>query len=73
MLTETLHEILIKREERGLEKGLKRGLKRGKLEGIKEGKAQTAIQLLKEGLDTEFIAKVTGLSKKEIDRLKAKL
>ena len=73
MLTETLHEILIKREERGLEKGLKRGLKRGKLEGIKEGKAQTAIQLLKEGLDTEFIAKVTGLSQKEIDKLKAKL
>ena len=57
MLTETLQEILQKREKKG----------------IKVGKIQTAIQLLKEGLDTEFIAKVTGLSKKEIDKLKVKL
>ena len=73
MLTETLQEILQKREEKGIKKGIKEGIKEGIEEGIKKGKTETAIQLLKEGLDTEFIAKVTGLSKKEIDKLRSKL
>ncbi|RLD10813.1 hypothetical protein DRI50_10655 [candidate division KSB1 bacterium] len=73
MLTETLEEILRKREEKGIRKGIRKGLREGKQKGIQEEKMNTAIQLLKEGLDVNFIARVTALSQEEIEKLKNKL
>jgi predicted transposase/invertase (TIGR01784 family) len=65
MLSETLHEILKEREEKGI--------KKGKKEGIKGGLLKTATELLKEGLGEDFIRRVTGLPLKEIKRLKNEL
>ena len=48
-------------EERGIEKGRK--------EGIKKGKAEVAVNMKKQGINTETIAQCTGLSVKEIDEL----
>ncbi len=42
----------------------------GKEEGIKEGIETVAKEMLKQGTDIEYIAKVTKLSKEEIERLK---
>ena len=65
MIVETLMEMQKKWENKGLRKG--------KQIGAQETRIKTATQLLKEGLDVEFIARVTGLSQKEIETLKKNL
>ena len=62
----------------GLEKGLQEGERKGKLKGIQEGKLkgeqkrnrEVALNMLKEQANISFISKVTGLSEKEISKLK---
>ncbi len=61
MLSETLEEMRKKWEEKG------------EREGIKKGLLKTATKLLKEGLGTDFIHRVTGLPLKEIEKLKKDL
>jgi predicted transposase/invertase (TIGR01784 family) len=51
------------RDER--EEGMKIGEKRGE----KRGKIETAINLLKMGIDIDKIVKATGLKQKEIEKL----
>lgn len=50
-----------------------RGIKKGKEEGIEEGREQATkelvLELLKAGSSIEFIAKITRLDKKEIEKL----
>lgn len=46
-----------------------RGEARGKAEGEIEGIKKTALNLLKEGTDPQFVAKVTGLSLDDVKRL----
>ena len=46
---------------------------RGEVRGKAEGKTEVAINMLKEGADAAFIAKVTGLSLAEIEYLKERL
>lgn len=53
-------------EERGHEKGLKKGLREGRQERDRE----VILNMLQEKADISFIAKVTGLSKEEINKLK---
>lgn len=62
-----LDEKAIKRraEEIGREEGLKQGLQ----EGIKEEKINMTKKLLSEKMDFSFIAKVTGLSITEIEKI----
>lgn len=48
------------------EKGIKKGIK----EGIKEGKIEIARQCLKEELEMELIVKLTGLTEKEVEKIK---
>lgn len=61
----------IKRQER--ERGLKIGIKKGKIEGRIEGKREAATEIALEfkkmGLPIADIAKVTGLSVAEIEKL----
>ena len=47
--------------EEGLQKGLQKGLKKG----VK----QVALNMLKEGSEVSFVAKVTGLSEEDISKL----
>lgn len=45
------------------------GINEGKLEGKIEGKIETAKRMKEKGLDTSFIAEMTGLSSDEIIKL----
>lgn len=51
------------------EKGIKKGIEKGIEKGIKKGKIETAKIAKAEGVSFEFISKMTGLSKKEIQDL----
>jgi hypothetical protein len=55
--------------EEGLAKGRQIGVKEGKQIGVKEEKLKTARELVKNGVDITIIAKATGLSIKEIEKL----
>ena len=67
--------------ERGMEKGIEQGIEQGRTEGIAEGeksgiergaaqeKREIAKQMLKEGMTKELIAKLTGLTLREIQVL----
>ena len=51
------------------EEGKKQGKKEGKIQGKKEQSIEISRKMIKEGLEIEFISKVTGLSKEEIEKL----
>ena len=59
--------------KKGREEGEKRGEKRGIVIGIEEGKKEkiqeVALKMLDEGMEVSIICKVTGLSKKQIEKL----
>ena len=61
-----MFEAAIRKES---QKSLKMGLIKGKIEGKKEGKIEIAIQMIIEGMKADLIARVTGLSLKEIEKL----
>ena len=52
------------------EKGIWKGEKKGRREGRQEERQQVVLNMLKEKADISFISKVTGLSEKEIKKLK---
>ncbi|NOU19132.1 MAG: DNA repair protein [Bacteroidales bacterium] len=61
----------IRAEERKIrEEAVRVAEKEGKLEGKKEEKIEIAKNSLKEGLSVELIIKLTGLTKKEIEKIK---
>ena len=53
-------------KEKGHWEGERKGLKKGR----QEGRQEVVLNMLKEKADIAFIAKVTGLSEKEIKKLK---
>ena len=55
-----------------IEYGEKRGLEKGREEGREEQNKEFVLKLLKEGTELAFISKVTGLSEKEILKIKNK-
>ncbi|MCY4778898.1 hypothetical protein ORI89_04500 [Sphingobacterium sp. UT-1RO-CII-1] len=61
----------IKRQERekGLQKGLQTGLEKGKADGKREEAIAIALEFKKMGLPIADIAKGTGLSVEEIEKL----
>ena len=54
----------------GKQEGRQEGKQEGRLEGLQEGREQVILNMLKEKIDTSVISKVTGLSEKEIKKLK---
>jgi predicted transposase YdaD len=68
-LREGLEKGLKKGLEQGLEQGIQKGLEKGKKEGEKEAKIKIAKNLL-DILDNETIAKKTGLSLDDIEKLR---
>ena len=55
--------------EKGIEKGIEKGRQEGMQEGIKQGNIQNARGMKAEGIPTETIAKITGLTPDEIAKL----
>ena len=64
-------------EARGLEEGMDKGLEKGRAEGLAEGEAkgevkkarETAAAMKAKGFSLADIADITGLSKKEIEKM----
>lgn len=59
--------------ERGNAKLRKQIFAEGRTEGKMEGLTETAKMMLKENVDINFILRMTGLSKKELDKIKEKM
>ena len=53
-----------------LEEAERRGMEKGMAEGKAEGMAEVALGLLREDISLEVISKTTGLSAKEINKLR---
>ena len=64
------HAIYDKGLDDGIEKGIQKGFEEGKNKGAKEKEIQIAKKMLREKASIEFIIKVTGLTKEEIEKLK---
>ncbi len=54
-----------KAEETGIEKGIEKGIE----QGIEKNTRETALKMIKSGLDIKLIANITGLSVEEIEKL----
>lgn len=54
----------------GFEEGIEKGIEKGKAEGEKEKAIEIAMNLLKMNLSIEAICEATGLTEKEINKLK---
>ena len=70
-----LEEGEAKGKAKGLEEGKAKGLEEGKAKGLEEGKANKSIEIarnmISSGLDSDTIARCTGLSKSEIGNIKS--
>ena len=68
-----LKEGMEKGMKEGIEKGMKEGIEKGMKEGIEKGigeeRIRTARKMKAEGLGTDMITKITGLTPNEIDAL----
>lgn len=60
-------------KEEGIKEGKKEGLKEGLLKGKKEANMETAIKLLKKGMEIKDIIDITGITKKQIEILRKSL
>ena len=68
-MKEAREQGLAEGETKGREEGRQEGLAEGLAEGRREEAIAIALELKKEGLSTDFIAKTTKLSKEEIENL----
>ena len=66
----SLREGILKGRQEGHLKGRQEGRLKGRLEGRHEGVRKVVLKMLKEDVDLKFISKITGLSKREINKLK---
>lgn len=57
-------------KEEGRLEGIQKGIQKGRLEGIQKGRLEVVRNMLDNKMDASLIAKVTGLPKKEIQKLK---
>jgi len=55
--------------ENGMRVGMEKGMEKGILKGIIDGKLEVARSLLALGQSLEFIAKATGLTTEELEKL----
>ena len=58
--------------QEGMQRGIQEGQQKGLQKGLQEGRQQVILNMLKKKADISFISEVTGLSKKEINKLKKK-
>ena len=67
---EDWEDSLVYEHKRGLEEGHEKGLEEGLEEGNQQATEKIALSLISEGLDTEFIARTTGMSESDIEKLR---
>ena len=60
---------MMEAKKEGLKQGIEKGMEKGRSEGIEQSKEEIALNMLKANLDADLISKITGLSKKEIQKL----
>ena len=66
----TLAEIFREEgKEEGILKGMEKGMEKGIEVGAKQGKIEVAKNAIREGMELGLISKLTGLSKKEIEKI----
>ena len=65
----TLEYMIAEAKEEGLEQGRTEGLAEGEASGRAEREIEMAKAMKSEGIDAETIAKVSGLSAEEIEKL----
>ncbi|WP_249869054.1 Rpn family recombination-promoting nuclease/putative transposase [Oceanobacillus saliphilus] len=70
---EEIFELSNSWERRGREAGREEGRQEGRSMGKKEERRNIALELLKEGLATELIAKVTHMTREEVEELQKDL
>ncbi len=56
-------------KQKGVEQGIVIGVQQGMQQGMQQALEETAIKLLESGQTPEFVAQITGLSKKRIKEL----
>ena len=59
--------------ERGIAQGMERGIAQGMERGAENTRRETALSMLKEGLPTDMVARITNLSMEEIKTLHQKM
>ena len=57
--------------EKGLKQGVKQGVKQGMEQGVNKEKMRTAKEMLKEGIDLGTVVKITGLDRKQVEKMVA--
>ncbi|AOV06716.1 hypothetical protein BI350_03300 [Sporosarcina ureilytica] len=62
-------ESMILEAELRVKEGIEKGIKQGLEQGIVQGTEKTARQLLAMGMEIDFIAEATGLSKERISEI----
>ena len=65
MLSETVKSWPAQWMAKGIEKGREEGIEKGREETL----AQTALRMLTEGIDSELVTKITGLSREQLEKL----
>ena len=65
----TFEYMLKERERRGLEQGRSEGLAEGRSEGAAQKQREIAKNLKQSGISVEVIAKNTGLTAEEVEKL----
>lgn len=73
MIEEENRRLLKQGERKGRELGEKRGRKIGMIEGANQRNIEIAKNMLKEKSNIDFISKITGLKKEEIEKIKEKM
>ena len=68
---EAIKEGLEQGLEQGFNQGIEKGLEQGLEQGISQGIKQIAKNMLKSKMDVSEIAKLTGLSETEIEKIKS--
>ena len=69
--TEVEYMTLLERDEKNREEGRLEGLEEGIKEGRNEERRRLANNLIKKGLDDEFIVETTGLTHEEVKELRS--
>ena len=67
-----LQSSLDQAEEKGIKKGEKKGRMEGRKEGLMEGLMESALRMIQNGEDLKKICLYTGLTSKEVEKLKPK-
>ena len=68
--TMVLNKEFKEKTNKAMAEGRVKGMKEGRTEGRKQEKIATAKRLLKKKMKLDFISEITGLTVKEIEKLK---